>query len=282
MYQRAAVGALFAVTLLVGGATSALADDGDSTVILSNAHMTISQDGDWTRYDYAEPLGGDVVVHSYDGEKTDAGCRFSGGETYPADYDLPSILEERETAVNMVDCVMTTEMGVSADQTNSDQKGSTYVTESARSTKGFGFTQAAAGAGVVALASTTKSGWQKTYYEDPVGKDVNSSKVNLTWTYNGTCVTSMSNNTTDYGWWSLTGWSKGPSATTANRTCAEAYTRSTSEFINGIFCSTVDTHTSYNPNKFSGLEDGSRSLYWIADKWGGCTNLLTFHRTVNP
>lgn len=101
----------------------------------------------------------------------------------------------------MVDCVMTTEMGVSADQTNSDQKGSTYVTESARSTKGFGFTQAAAGTGVVALASTTKSGWQKTYYEDPVGKDVNSSKVNLTWTYNGTCVTSMSNNTTNYGWW---------------------------------------------------------------------------------
>lgn len=45
-------GALFAVTLLVGGATSALADDGDSTVILSNAHMAVSQDGDWTRYDY--------------------------------------------------------------------------------------------------------------------------------------------------------------------------------------------------------------------------------------
>lgn len=127
--------------------------------------------------------------------------------------------------------------------------------------------------------AATKSAWHKTYHEDPPGIDVSSAKTNVSWSYDGSCVTDSWGHRTNYGWFQQSGWTKVSSNTTAWRGCSYARTTSNSEFLNGVFCATIDTRTAYGPNEIRGQENGSYTMHWNGDKWGGCTALLSWHRS---
>ena len=128
-------------------------------------------------------------------------------------------------------------------------------------------------------AAATRTAWHKTYYEDPLTIDVNSARTNVTWTYSGGCVQSSWGHTTNYGWFTPTGWYKVLSSTTSGRNCSYARTTSYSTFGNWPFCSpSIFTTAKYAPNEIKGRWDGAYVMRWDATKSGDCAYLLSFHR----
>lgn len=263
------------------GMVSAASADNAGEVIAASDYVSVVRDGDWVRHDYKENLGGEVTTHTYNGIPTRLGCSFEGSDSDADTSDPGVVFEERQVAVNLVNCTLVTETGIALDQSESVQEGLATATDSVKSPNANVSTQKLTTYSAVALASTTRTLWQKTSYEDVVGLELNSSKVNLSWTYNGSCVTASTQPASTYFWRNGTGWSKVSGATTYSRTCTEAYSRSTSEFLNQTFCLTIDTRTKFWPNKVSGHEDGTRTNYWIADAWGGCSGTVSFHRTYS-
>jgi len=258
--------------VLVGIAPAGLAT---SRITLSESGAgRVSTDGDWVYREYQTALVGSKQ-REYRGRRTsDGGCRYSGGETIAADAVGTWI--EREVAHNLGACRLITETGrplepePAVDGTDSLEfvPEPTATAESQAPSSQVG--------SIVAQAASTKSAWHKTYFEDPVFIDVNSAKTFVTWTYNGSCVTSSSGHKAQYGWYTPTGWRLDWQNFSSSRNCSGAISTSNSHFSNGAFCATIDTHTEYVPNKIRGNPSGSYSLWWDANKWGGCNWLLAF------
>lgn len=180
-------------------------------------------------------------------------------------------MEEREVANNTRNCVMVTEVGEQVN-TADDAAGYEFLVEEAMMTTATEEVQPT-------RAAASASAWHKTYYEDPPGIDVNSATTNVSWSWNGSCVTDSWDHYTTYGWFEQSGWRKDWSSTTAWQGCSYARTTSNSHFFNGAFCVGIDTHTEYVPNQIKGEENGYYTMTWDANKWGGCNWLLSFHRS---
>lgn len=288
--------ALAALALGVLGAGTASAASGvpeepggASEVLVETDHVTVTRDGDWVRHDYTDPLAADVEHRQYDGRRAKhGGCRFAGEQTVGPE-DTGKVFEERQVAMNLRDCTMITEVGEVDSVDDEPQEGMRSETEQAVAegavvaaavVEGAPDASGAESEGTVVLASSSsKSAWHRTFYEDPPGLDVNSAKTNVSWSYNGSCVTNSWGHTTNYDWLWQSGWTKVVSGTTSWQGCSYARTTSNSEFLNGVFCVTIDTRTEYRPNQLKGQENGSYTMSWDADAWGGCSSWLSFHRS---
>jgi hypothetical protein len=277
-----------ALGLLGAGAASAAPQGDPPEVLAETDHVTVTRDGDWVRHDFTEPVGRNVEQREYDGRRADhGGCRFSGEQTVGPE-DAGKVFEERQIAVNLRDCTMITEVGEIDRADDVPQEGMRSETEVADAEGGLVAASAVTAApnasepeqaGTVLAASSNKSAWHRTFYEDPPGLDVNSAKTNVSWSYNGSCVTNSWGHSTNYDWLWQSGWTKVASGTTSWQGCSYARTTSNSEFLNGVFCATIDTRTEYRPNELKGQENGNYTMAWDADAWGGCSSWLSFHRS---
>ena len=142
------------------------------------------------------------------------------------------------------------------------------------------------GESVVALASTTTGKYQKQYYEDPAQIDVTSVTARVRWTWTGTCTT-WSKHSFGSGWYTPSGWSRLSYTSGTDRSCTYGATSSNAAtYRNTIFCDGIpgsnsfDTHNDFYTNYVQGRSNGVTYYQWDARKWGGCTNLLSWHRAT--
>ena len=128
------------------------------------------------------------------------------------------------------------------------------------------------------------AGYYKSYFEDPVGLDVNSVRNGTDWYWNYICVSNPYGSYA-YGWYSPSGWRLRDNNWSNTYNCDRTHVTSYVHYSNGVFCATIDTHTYYNRNHVYGWYDGwlLGAVTW--QKSGGCTYLLSFHaflrRTLN-
>ena len=244
----------------------------DSDIIADTDNVTVIQDGDWVTRDYQQELA-DPTQRRYAGAKTEHGCVYTGSETVDPDK-IDGIVEEREIAHNEAQCILVTEVGIQTTPDTANPVGSTTTTEEGTE---IGRQDALHAGPTAQLAS--RSAWHRTYYEDPPGIDVTAVKTNVSWNYNGSCVTSAWGQTASYSYFNTSGWSIDWKSTTKGRTCSSGWTKARAQFFNGIFCAGGDTWTKYDPNRINGQENGTYTMNWSANKWGACSSWLSFHRT---
>jgi hypothetical protein len=280
----AAAATLVIAMLGSSSATSVAAPERSAPrVLVSTDNVQITKSGDWIYFDYADKLGS-AAQKTYVGKQDAEGCSFAGSETAELPADFEGVIEEREIARNSTDCIMITEEGLNQDPdlraqllAESGQAETETAIEEADPVAIDGSARAA-----VEAASATRGAIHITFYEDPPGLTVNEAQARLQWRYNGSCVTDSWDHVGVFHWLSGSGWKKDSSSVTASRSCAYAETLTNSRFTNNIFCLTIDTHTRYTPNRIRGQENGSYTMYWDADAWGGCNWLLSFHRYHFP
>lgn len=278
-----------AATVMMSSA-GASADEGRDPVVLADTEVAtitreVTESGAVvTRVDHHTDLGGPIEVRTYPGEPSfqqgERVCVFTSESTMPPDAPEGVIYEERETAYDETNCTLTTESGK---QLVPDPERKGYVTEDAEvdalvSERVASFLGEVSTTPVVSpMASSTKSAYLKTYYEDAVTLDLNSVTARVKWTYNGSCVTASSNHTASYKWLTKTHWQKDYSTLTSKRTCGEAYTRAVAHFSNPPgFLGCATTYTTHQPTKIAGQKNGSYTRIWTVSKSGGCTNYIYF------
>ncbi|HEC08970.1 MAG TPA: hypothetical protein ENI86_05280 [Acidimicrobiales bacterium] len=130
------------------------------------------------------------------------------------------------------------------------------------------------------VLSASQSAWQRLWYEEPAQQAVSEVTTNLSWGYTGTCVTWMSGSGHD-DWLELTGWRRVAFSTASSGTRCDPYVwyRTSGTYKNPYFCATIDTWTKYYYNTVRGYPDGSKGYSASAKKWGGCSALLSYHRS---
>jgi hypothetical protein len=271
---------------LVGGAVAVPAAAGTSptggsveepTVLAKSDQVTVIQDGDWVRHEYVQPLPNaktqEIAGTHLTGPDGTQGCGYRGSETAEANsLSRDEVLYSREIASNLEDCTLVLETAVlSVDEAKEFGVADDDASDESKVASSDGLTTNA----------TTTGKYQKLYYEDPPQIDVTSVTARLRWTWTGSCTT-WSQHQAAWGWYSSSGWSRTNSwygYDYAN--CAYgATTSNTGQYRNGSFCASVDTWNEYYTNYLQGHSDGSSYYEWSANKWGGCANLLSFHRAV--
>jgi hypothetical protein len=202
-------------------------------------------------------------------------------------------VQEDSIAIDDASCTMTVLRGTPADAKQVD--GTTQAEgapagwsekEGGAAAKTASTAQGSDSVTANAAAAVHSAGYYKSYYEDPVGIDVNSVRNNVDWYWNGSYVYN-GYCSYHYGWYSTSGWGLKENNFFCRYEDSQARVRSSSyaHFKNGIFCAFIDTHTYYDRNNAIGRRDGYLIGRVNAYKSGGCTGLLSFHtqlrRTLN-
>lgn len=256
----------------------ASADNAVANVLAETDYVVVVQDGDWTRYNYKTELPNSTTEHvagqSQEASDGTLGCHFRGTETEKANgLARDTIQYSREVANNLVECVMVIETATLTTK-QAEKLGIIGDDEDVTISE----TEVSSSGGVTTNATTTGR-YQKLYYEDPPQIDVTSVTARLRWTWTGSCTT-WSSHQSAWGWftfWDRTNyWSGNDYANCAYG----ATTSNTGQYKNGVFCATIDAWNEYYTNYVQGHSDGSIYYEWHADKWGGCVNLLSFHRVT--
>lgn len=261
---------LTAVIAISTAPASAVSDkEAPNTILAQTDSVVITKNGEWIYYEHTDELG-NAEQRTYEGQHDlDGGCTFSGSETVVS--ETAEVIEEREIAANLDDCIVVTEIGTQPTP-GEDEPPDGIATETEQESD-YGMGDDDGGVGIMA----TTGAWHRTYFTEPAGLYVTSAKTTVRWTYSGGCVTSAWDRNAYYNWRSGTGWQKLQSDTTRARICSYARTTSNSYFANLVFCPPV-TGTDYIPNRIRGLSNGAYDMYWVWRKHGSCTGLLTFRR----
>lgn len=262
--------------------------------------------GGWTTFpedDYALQdsttfvIEGETAVDTASGTSEPA-CVFSG------QLELPpggTVVQERMLAINLDTCQARVERGTppeavtnqETDRQASDWQSVQNAGEADRreellEASGFG-------GGEISAASLQHSkGYLKTWWEDPATLDVNSVKNRTDWHWNGNAVKSPVYGGYNYGWVSVTGWTKESSDWNNYFTSYQTTSSSKVHYRNAYFCSNFNntpgvtyppTHTYYDRNKVHGRYNGTLVGEWNSKVSGGCSNYLRFkhdlERTLN-
>lgn len=245
-------------------------------VLAATSRVVVRQDGDWVRWDFAEPLSDDVEVFTTRGQRgVDGHCRYTGeGSSDGSQRNV--LIVEREVAQNLNRCLMVSER---ATLTEEDAFKRGFLDEAPA-----GMETDTAGDNQTALTLEThyaKDGYLKTNYEDPPQIDVTSVTANVSWSTSGGSVTG-SHRVANWGWYSPSGWGRHGSWWGGSSNSSFAWTSVYGLYKNGIFCLTIDTWNDYDTTNFRGFGNGSSDWWWASDKWGGCTGLLHHETHVDP
>lgn len=250
---------------------SALPSLTEGAIVAEGPDMVVREAGDWVTFEYKDSLP-EAEVRIHRGERVDGACTYSLSRTVDPSED--GISEEREIAHDASSCVMVTEVGSrprsEVDLDESERRGAT-ATESATPVVDGEI----ADDGPVTLSS--RSAWHRTRYRDPALLTVTRATTNVSWNYNGSCVTNSWGHTTNYYWLAASGWSKTSSNTSASQNCSRARTTSNSYFRNSAFCvGQPTTYTSFAPNRIDGNANGSYTAAATPSKSGGCSSWLSY------
>jgi hypothetical protein len=129
---------------------------------------------------------------------------------------------------------------------------------------------------VATAVASSKSAWVKHGYEDPPGFDVNWTRSEVSWSYNGSCVTdSWAHDGDTYHLW-VTGWTRDWFWWDSAQNCSWGRTRTFAQFHNSGFCiGQPTTYIKYDSTQIYGYSKGTYGYQLRSSKWGGCTNLLS-------
>jgi hypothetical protein len=119
----------------------------------------------------------------------------------------------------------------------------------------------------------------KVNVEDPVERDVTTTKSRLRWSNTGSRL-NTSYHTPYWGWLSATGWRRTNAHWSYGNNGARAYTDTYGKYRNGRFCATIDTWTEHLKTYFEGRPYGGWRWSYSVKKWGGCKGWLHFEYIV--
>lgn len=162
----------------------------------------------------------------------------------------------QQVSANFNDCTTVVEIGEPTNTTtrNNQQGGNTATTvDPSQGTTGE-----------IDVQATSSSGYYRVWWEDPVHLRVNEVKKNISWAWDGSCVTS-SNGSTDYWWLSDSGWTWWTSASDIERSCGSARAWADSVYENKPFCYPVTVRVLYDDVTAKGHNNGNLSGYVITD-----------------
>lgn len=263
-------------------------------ILFSNNEMTVRRDGNWIRREYVRPLNdsskatlrGRAVAES--GAAKNQTCRYSNsGVSSPNDL-LPGQVEvEREVAYDQSRCIVELERAVvsqedpAVQESTSNRAGSTEVL--APSPPLQPETKSAKPSESVGTSAVINTAIHKTYFEDPLQLDVNTTTAEVSWQFDGTCVTYSQDHWGRFHWLNETGWRLDSRSASADRACGYATTTANAQYSNGTFCTLLrgtpqpTTYTEYTPTLIQGRPDGRYYWYYQWYRSGGCREFLFFH-----
>jgi hypothetical protein len=226
----------------------------------------------WVFYDNDDEPLADVTTKTYRGERVSTGgCQFSGSDILQPGS---SIVVEREVAYNEGLCEVRVERGTLA---NPSLVGTGSV-ESSQMVEPSPDATVSTSSFVTTAAINRSKAYLKTYYEEPAQIDVDTTRPDVTWDWDGTCTVGTSYHHTIWDPFEKTGWYVRAYNQGIYGDCAVRTTSSFGHFVNGIFCLTVDTETFHDRSLVQGRANGSMYVSWNSYKRGGCNNLLSFNR----
>lgn len=136
---------------------------------------------------------------------------------------------------------------------------------------------AATGSGGVSPAATySGSGYERAWFEDVVGLELNEVKSNISFSYNGSCVTSASGS--GYWWWrSGTGWESPTNrGSWISTSCNNSKVWSQADYRNTGFCWPYTSNTHFRGVTVQGRYNGY--LYgWVDNWWWNACLPFSFH-----
>ena len=192
------------------------------------------------------------------GTRVGALCQFDGPVVALAPNE--DAMEVRQIAIDNSNCSTVWERGVpplsEQQKTTGDSSASGLATEAATTMA----TNLASGTDLMALAASgSGSGYERAWHTDGPGLTVNSLQSNISWAWNGSCVTSSSGsyNTT---WLSNTGWEPPYGISSViSRSCANARVTSAATFKNTGFCWPITVYAYYSGIQVTGGYNGGIS-----------------------
>lgn len=203
------------------------------------------------------PLGNASLRTLVGSHTAGGGCTFRLPELELAPSG--TAIEARQLDTNFADCTTTVEVGTpltdadAATEGTFDNEVATPVGRASRSDDQFGVT------------ATSSSGYYRVWWEDVINLRVHEVKTNISWTWDGSCVTASSGSA-NYWWLSGTGWSKNSSSSYIARSCSNARVYTDATYKNGAFCWPGTVWSYYDNVTAQGKSDGW--LYgWVDGTW---------------
>ena len=280
--KRGVVAVLSAVLLIVTMALAPVSaqEPSQATILASNDEVDVLQQGNWILWNFHEELPNAEIVERSGQPTSDGGCVFaeesiSDGSTMQGYFRI-----YREIAYNEVKCVVryavaNLPLERLSEFDGSSEDGTEVGVEFEPSTVPASVDSRAGDAIYRAATSTTSTAWYETVYRDPVQLKVNYVKVNLSWTWDGSCVTASSNHTATWYYFSGTGWYLQSSSGSAARNCTYAATQASGLFYNYTWGDdSLLTWTNHHNTTIYGYADGSIGRYDSLTKGGEDANLL--------
>ena len=278
----AVIGGALVVSLFVAQVSAQNTGPGNGNVLVQSSGASITQDGDWIRWDYPNSLDATSrQVTIYQGKKnSQGGCSYSGEDTVEYQSTRRLVTVERQIAEQPGLCLMMTE---SAEYQISQalEDGLLEPSDLASPTgPGNIGNDDRSGSTLILESHYTYNGSIKSYYEDPPQLDVNSIHTKLSWTKNSRCITAAHGSSSP-SWIEESGWQRIKYTYTEEApTCYEAWRSAFGQFKNPYFCVTIDTWTELTAQYRAWNNGRSGTATWRSDKWGGCTFLLSFQKNI--
>jgi hypothetical protein len=286
--NRTLVIALLSSGLLLAGSSATMAQQATSptaaapTTLYQTSKVTVVQDGDWIRWQFAEALAPNAPHVIYRGTRaTDGTCGFMGTGSRPM-RTQDNVFIERTVALNSNACLLETE---SATVARADATKRGLMAEDAKR-PGVSHAEVGkeAGAALQLESGYTYTGSIQTQVEDPVNLDVADVRTNFEWNANASCVTAW-HRWPDWYWFGPSGWgldsSSWPGTDPNGNWCSGATQTTTGHFTNGIFCFFFDTWVNHAATRFNALPGGGATWSWNTTWGGGCSDLLSFNVVAN-
>lgn len=176
-----------------------------------------------------------------------------------------NVIHARQVATNFTECTTVIEIGVPlhAEETPNDLVDGTGETVEAKAV-GRGAKPNLDG-GFSTKATGSSSAYYKVWWEDVINLKVTEAKSNISWAYNGSCVTAASGSL-DTWWLTATGWSKNSSGSWVTSGCASRTVYSDATFKNGAFCWPGTVWNYYDNVSVKGTATNGLSG-WVDSTW---------------
>lgn len=216
------------------------------------------------------------------GSSSNTGCSFPGGNL-TIQPGGPQAIEQREVAIQPDTCQALVQTGTPPAWSLNQGPPPGSGLASGGFISPFAPDARAPGSGSIASASATHhaSGYLRSWWEDPIGIDVNVVRNSTDWHYNGRCVVAPVSGRYAYSWYSPSGWSLKGNNWQNYYSCYHSISGSYAHFHNGSFCAFFDVDTYYNRSTVGGHYNGVLAGTWNSYNTGAvCKSLLSFHRTL--
>lgn len=221
-------------------------------------------------YPQAHPLSDATII-------TVAGARVERGGCTFGIPDLAlgagqSAIEARQIETNFGNCTTKIEIGTPRVRDETPVGGAS-ASELARPRP-----TARPSSDAASIAAVSSSGYYRLWWDDFIHIKVHEVKSNISWTWDGSCVTASSGSA-NYWWLTASGWAKNSSSSFIAKTCANSRVYTDASYKNGAFCWPGTVWSFYDNVTVQGQSNGTLAG-WTDATWStypfACPN-LHFH-----